>query len=822
MKLENHSFRNYAGFILHLLILGISLAISAIIHLIRGHFNGTLHCPFRSLFTFALFMFAIAEITLCLADRRVLYYILNLRQKAPITRKKVLLVLLAMCGISLFCAHTTDRFDRTTERISSQKRIILEEGEMIEQDLIGFEDAPLTAVNIRFGLNGREHAGTVHVRLLEDGTEVQSWQIPVSLIRDRVYRELDLDSLLNMNVESRYSLQIYEEFEEDASSENRHEYVYENQEQEADAVCIWVNTTGGDGYRRNGEDHICTLCYTLTYRNVALKNHFTLIGVLLGILVTAVILLDLRETAVMAVLLGILLYVFMQICPPFMAPDEENHFKKAFEVAKIGYVSAHIGESGVGGNTLPVAIDEYVGRYIERIEEETEEFSETVEEEAEEEEELLISPAGFPEDEALAEATDGDLKEDDINDDYSHEEESTEDSQKEDGAEDNVETSETAAGTITPILIDWEETEEMVYGNTALYSPVSYLPLSAGIRIANVFSDNVSTLYYAGRWGNLIANFFLCIFALRLAPFGKRILFLIMTFPMTLQEMVALTPDGFTISVCLFFAAFILHLSYDTKKAGSADLVSLALISVVLSQLKIIYVILLLLIFMIPGNRFPSRRASYMYKGCTSAFALALNLLWLQTSSGFLVEFNPGVDTPAQVNYVLTHIPAFYMICARTFVKLSTVWLSNMIGSSLGALTISTTPIIWVTAMIMFVYEMSTNRENRSRVHRWDPVLLMLSFLLGCALIMSSLYVQWTPFMNPVINGIQGRYFTPLLPLLAYFVILVRQNRRGRHGFDPDSEAMYARGRYCYLLILFYNGIAVLDIAHHYIADLWY
>ena len=371
------------------------------------------------------------------------------------------------------------------------------------------------------------------------------------------------------------------------------------------------------------------------------------------------------------------------------------------------------------------------------------------------------------------------------------------------------------------IPINWNETEENAYGNTALYSPVSYLPLAAGIRIANVVSDNVPTLFYGGRWAGAIVNFLLCVLALHAAPFGKRILFLIMTFPMTIQEMVVMTPDGFTIAVCLFFLAQILRLSYRVKKAHFPDLLVLGITSLVLAQLKIVYVVLLLLLFMIPARRFSSKQTALLFKGGTAGLAVLLNLIWLKISAGFLVEFQPGVDTPAQVRYVLTHIPSYYVVCARTFVNDFRAWISTMIGSNMGALNIGMTPIIWIAAALLFIYEISTCCENRSDVHKWDPVLLIAAFLLGSALILSSLYVQWTPYMNPVILGIQGRYFTPILGTLAYFTVFMRQNRRKQQGFDPAADSMREKGTFCHLLVLFYNGIAVLDIAKFFIAQMW-
>ena len=835
--------------------------------------------------------------------------------------------------------HTTYRFDRTTERLSAQKEVALLSSELLQQEIIGFENEPLAAINVRFGANaqipGQTNDGNVHISLYKDDDKIQSWDLPFAMFETESYQKLELNSLLKMQSDSHYYLRIREKYGEEYEEEKKKNadgytegsvsentegsvqentgdsdgtesgdiYTTENAEGmesssiqetalEPTPISVYVYAEGGEGYERDGEPHTCCLCYTLTYRNLELKNIYTLGGVLLGILVALIILLDIEETAVMTVVLAILMLVFMQICPPFMAPDEENHFKRAFEVAEISYVSRHMGETGVGGNIMPAAIDDYVWLYLDKPEEEL--LAEAAAAEASERETeaadaapVFISPASFlPEDATYGpgiikpmssaagtgtgdtdyyesegtdtyengESVDGaSYDEASSYDDESMNDESMEgentDSESSDadslngdkpqnsedgtagtGANPAMTEMETGSKEKPVILLDWNQTKEMEFGNTALYSPVSYLPLSAGIRVANVFSDQVATLFYGGRWGNVIANFLLCIFALRLAPFGKRILFLIMTFPMTLQEMVSLTPDGFTISICLFFLAYILRLSYGTsgdpenpriRKVTPLDMAALAVSSVVLSQIKIVYVILLLLLFMIPGSRFRTKRTALIFKGVTAIFALALNLLWLSTSSGFLVEFQPGVDTPAQIDYVLSHIPVFYEVCARTLINSFASWTSTMTGSTLGTLNISVTPIVWLTATILFVAEITTCRENRQDVHRWDMLLLILTFLGGCALIMASLYAQWTPYRSPVIRGIQGRYFTPLLPLLAYFVVFTLQSRRKHGGIDPVADALPQRGTFCYLLVLFYNGIAVLDIAAHFIADLW-
>ena len=353
MKPERKIFKPSVGHVRHLLIMCISVAVSVILLLIRRGTSSTWHNPFKNLFTFTLFLFVVLELVFTAADRRVqrklVMFLTGLRRGRgrSFTLKKVLIAVLALIGISFFCVHTTYRFDLTTDPLKPTKEIALASGEILEQQITGFEEEALAAVNVRFGTYGRDNEGTVQVSLYENGNEVDSWTLPSSIFNNNVYRPLELKSVLRMHRDSQYFLRFVEEYE----GEN--------------TVSVWADREVGDGYMRDGVSHNGTLCYTLTYRNTGLKTRYMLIGALLGILITALIVLNIRETAVMAVLLGVLMLAFMQICPPFMAPDEENHFKRAFEVAEISYVYAHIGETGVGGSEMPRAVHEYAGLYIE-------------------------------------------------------------------------------------------------------------------------------------------------------------------------------------------------------------------------------------------------------------------------------------------------------------------------------------------------------------------------------------------------------------------------------------------------------------------------
>lgn len=650
--------------------------------------------------------------------------------------------LCAVILMSFFCIQTTYKFDKTSDIFGQTKVRSVESGNCLEQVIRGHEIEKLSAVNIKFNTYERDNEGTVTVELRENGIPVQSWTILSASIKNKAYRTFELDSLLDLNENSEYLLHVEEQYE----GEND--------------IGLCIAGDQGEGYVINGDtkDH-GTLCYTLTYRNTALKGRFTRIGLLFGILAAILLLLGINETAMMAYVLAVLMIAFTSICPPFMAPDEVNHFRRAFEIAEIGYVSEHMGETGVGGNVLPKAVNEYVSLFTE-------------DEQTDEDEEPAI----------LLNRDETDENEEPV------------------------------------ILLNWDETEEMEYGNTALYSPISYLPQAVGIRIACVFTDNVAKIFFAGRLANAIACFLVCILAVCTVPFGKRVLFLIMTFPLSVQEMISMSPDGFTISLSLFFLALILKLSYGDSRIRSRDLVVTAVSAIILSQLKIVYVVLLLLLLMIPLKKFGSPRQAIMFKAALLGAAFLLNVIWLKISAGFLVEFNPGVDTPAQVSFILTHMGKYYGITASTLIARGNVWLATMVGQTMGAYSIGTAGIVWVTGLILLIYETLTCYEMKEKVRKWDPLLLIITFLLGCALVVTSLYVQWTPLQNNTIEGIQGRYFTPLIGLFAFFMIFTRQAKLNKSGV---SMYLPEKRTFLYMLILFYNSVALMDIVKYYIAELW-
>lgn len=360
--------------------------------------------------------------------------------------------------------------------------------------------------------------------------------------------------------------------------------------------------------------------------------------------------------------------------------------------------------------------------------------------------------------------------------------------------------------------IDWNDTTEVAFQTVVLYSPLTYFPQALGIKVAGMLTNNVSRIYRGGIYSNALICLILCIAALYFTPFGRRALFVFMMFPMSLEQVASISPDGLAISLSVFFVSYVAHLSYKKKAIKATDIAVLLSAGMVLSLCKIVYIVLLLLVFLIPNEKFTSKANAHLVKFGLIVIAGILNLLWLKIASGFLIEFREGVNSAQQVKYVLAHPIDYCLIIARTFDSSLSSWIECMIGTHLGALNIRTAQIICNGFIVLFVATLCDSTMEGCIARKYDATILMLVFLLGLLAIISSLYVQWTAVAFPLVEGIQGRYFIPLMSVLSYSVILFR----GKGGRDLQGRpTLFPNGLPYYVLMLCMNGMALVDVTKY-------
>ena len=319
--------------------------------------------------------------------------------------------------------------------------------------------------------------------------------------------------------------------------------------------------------------------------------------------------------------------------------------------------------------------------------------------------------------------------------------------------------------------LDKENTALLYSETSAVYSFVQYIPQAIGIFITRIFTDKVLLLAYGGRIINMVFSIILIYFAIKKIPFGKKILLLLSFIPIAIEGFSSLSPDAMTISMAFFYIAYILSLAFSKENhiIDGKKIVILTVLSIIMAMCKIVYLPLILLLFIIPKEKFKNeKKIKNIF--IIGAIAVVLNLIWLMVAGIYLSHFREG-DSSIQVISILTNPIKYLQNCLYTVNLNGQDYIYSMFGGELGWGELvqlnSTVPYILCFILIWITI---TDQTIKDKFKLYQKVWITIAAIAVVGLIFTSLYVQWTTIGSDSVLGIQGRYFIPILPLVALLI----------------------------------------------------
>ena len=347
-------------------------------------------------------------------------------------------------------------------------------------------------------------------------------------------------------------------------------------------------------------------------------------------------------------------------------------------------------------------------------------------------------------------------------------------------------------------------------------TPVMYLPQAAGISLARLLSLRAPSLVFLGGFMNLLVFLLLTAAAIHLAPFGKELYFGAGLLPMTLHLASSMSYDAGILGTVFLFTAEVLRLSYGEQvKVTWRDLLLLSLLIAAFGPCKLVYSVLVFLALLIPAERFGRLKKApaflllflvltlsmaavnagvirgYAAAGSQAAGAEAVTAAEAEAAGAVEAagdaaaaggaeaaaeaeETETGTGTAAEVTRgypvsELLHRPVFIVRMVLDTVSFQSdelvlgmtgMWLGNLdplIGLPFFAV------LFYLTGLLVLMLRRPGERCPMGAGARlWCGLLILGVFLLTAG----AMLVSWTTRGAPVIEGIQGRYFLPVLPLL--------------------------------------------------------
>ena len=322
------------------------------------------------------------------------------------------------------------------------------------------------------------------------------------------------------------------------------------------------------------------------------------------------------------------------------------------------------------------------------------------------------------------------------------------------------------------------------FANTALASPLPYLPQAVGIAIASWFTDAVVAHAYAGRIANLLSSTVLVALAIRMIPICKWGLMLLALAPTALAQSASLSSDALTNALSFLLIAVVLRCGMSSALGVERHRwLLLVALSAGIGLVKQMYVPLPLALLMVPAERLGGRRRQLAATALLLMTAVAAAALWSWIARAIYSPIEPGIDPTAQLAAIVAAPAALASAFGRTLVEYGPALGWQYLGV-LGTLdTELPHSLLLAYAVALFVIA-CVEFDGRASVTRGQRLVALFVAALTSASVCLSVHLIADKVGQDVI-WLQGRYFVPIGPLLLVAVhgaarSVLRVSRRAR------------------------------------------
>ncbi len=313
--------------------------------------------------------------------------------------------------------------------------------------------------------------------------------------------------------------------------------------------------------------------------------------------------------------------------------------------------------------------------------------------------------------------------------------------------------------------IPLEPVKEPIVQFPAWYTPVPYLPQALAGAVTRLFNIRPLIGFYAGRVFNLLVAVGLITLGMRVAPQWKTILAAVALLPTTLFQFAAWSADALTIAAALLLIAMLL-----TENVPPLAFVIAA--ALVVALCKPAYFLIAAMVFV--GTKSWTRIAAVIgatVVGTATSFVYA-RLAYYQQRGGM------PIDPAAQLRCIISDPMRFAGILLHDFGSHGAAYFKQAIGRMGTDLNVPFVIIALEVALLLAVaftsgIELTATRRS----------LALAVVLITAGGVVLSQYLNWSIVCSDVIEGVQGRYFLPVLPLaLAALALPYSRWRVGMRG----------------------------------------
>jgi uncharacterized membrane protein len=305
-----------------------------------------------------------------------------------------------------------------------------------------------------------------------------------------------------------------------------------------------------------------------------------------------------------------------------------------------------------------------------------------------------------------------------------------------------------------------------------------------GIALGRVIGLGTYMTLFLGRLFIFAAFMFLTTYAIKIIPIGKLPLLVLMLMPMTVQQGMSYSYDVYVNGLSLLLIAYSVKIAYDTTSTAlkRKDAVILIIASLLLFSVKYYaYFLISLLpwgILFVKRHPLSTHTKRIIKKVLTITIVLAIIavVIWGLTgaSSYPYKKVSLSIDPTKEgysISYFIGHpFEIIYILC-HTFNIQINFYINSFVGEYLGWLDIPMPHNITIIFLILlFIASIKRIGDDNDILPKYKKIIALVA-VLTIGFICAGMLFSWSPVMDRVIQGVQGRYF---IPCVALFLLVMR------------------------------------------------
>ncbi|MDD3192690.1 MAG: DUF2142 domain-containing protein [Oscillospiraceae bacterium] len=299
-----------------------------------------------------------------------------------------------------------------------------------------------------------------------------------------------------------------------------------------------------------------------------------------------------------------------------------------------------------------------------------------------------------------------------------------------------------------------------------------YLPQIVGLALSRLLCLGTLPMLFLSRLLSSCVYVGLTFLAIRKTPVGKLVFCIGGLLPMTLHLSASFSFDTMCIGLSFLLTAWLLQLIYQKKQVDRKDIWGCAILTLLLAPCKLVYLVLIFMCVLIPWSKMGEKKKKWKICAVWSLLSvISAGLFYLQIIINTVQKGSQDMlasDNGYSLTWILNHLGEAVGILIRTVVEKTNFYVNSLVGSSLGWLDTSIHQYwVWILIVCLFLSVFPTEQEKEAIIPTVrQKIWILLVVSAGILLAILTMFVSWTSFGSTVVNGVQGRYFIPFLPLI--------------------------------------------------------